>query len=135
MTYAFKSVLDMCDEFSCNYTRHSIYYPTFIMISVRSGSKHHLRTSLSVSSSEAAKTGPVTPVVNTNGPSPPTRCVLTRFFFPPKSQGGKSKLLGIGKSLSEAFILASTNPQYDNRLFIELQVQHMKISSSDLGRT
>ena len=68
------------------------------MISVRSGSKHHLRTSLSVSSSEAAKTGPVTPVVNTNGPSPPTRCVLTRFFFPPK-HGGNFKLLGHVTSL------------------------------------
>ena len=27
-----------------------------------------------------------------------------------------------GKSLSEALIFASTNPQYDDRLFIELQV-------------
>ena len=33
-----------------------------------------------------------------------------------------------GKSLSEALIFASTDPQYDNRLFIELQVQY-------LGRT
>ena len=41
-----------------------------MMILVRSGSKHHLRTSLSVSSSsEAAKTGAA--AVNTNGPSPP----------------------------------------------------------------
>ena len=40
-----------------------------------------------------------------------------------------------GKSMSEALIFASTNPQYDNRLFIELQVQYMKISSSNLGRT
>ena len=32
---------------------------------------------------------------------------------------------GTGKSLSEALIFASTNPQYDNRLFIELQVQNM----------
>ena len=40
-----------------------------------------------------------------------------------------------GKSLSEALIFASTNPQYDDRLFIELQVQSMKISSSNLGRT
>ena len=40
-----------------------------------------------------------------------------------------------GKSLSEALIFASTNPQYDNRLFIELQVQYMKIQSSNLGRT
>ena len=39
----------------------------------------------------------------------------------------------IGKSLSEALIFASTNPQYDNRLFIELQVQYMKILSSEHG--
>ena len=39
-----------------------------------------------------------------------------------------------GKSLSEAPIFASTNPQYDNRLFIELQVQNMKIPSSNVGR-
>ena len=32
-----------------------------------------------------------------------------------------------GKSLSEALIFVSTNPQYDDRLFIELQVQYMKI--------
>jgi hypothetical protein len=37
--------------------------------------------------------------------------------------------------LSEALIFASTNPQYDNRLFIELQVQYMKIPSSTLGKT
>ena len=40
-----------------------------------------------------------------------------------------------GKSLSEALIFASINPQYDDRLFIELQVQYMKIPSSNLGRT
>ena len=40
-----------------------------------------------------------------------------------------------GKSLSEALIFALTNPQYDNRLFIEFQVQYMKIPSSNLGRT
>ena len=39
------------------------------------------------------------------------------------------------KSLSEALIFASTNPQYDDRLFIELQVHYMKIPSSNLGRT
>ena len=38
-----------------------------------------------------------------------------------------------GKSLLEAFILASTNPQYDKRLFNELQVQYMKIQSSEHG--
>ena len=36
-----------------------------------------------------------------------------------------------GKSLSEALNFASTNPQYDDRLFIELQVQYMKIPSSE----
>ena len=40
-----------------------------------------------------------------------------------------------GKSFSEALILVSTNPQYDKMLFIELQVQNMKIPSSNLGRT
>ena len=40
-----------------------------------------------------------------------------------------------GKSLSEALIFASTNPQLDDRWFIELQVQYMKILSSNLGRT
>ena len=37
--------------------------------------------------------------------------------------------------MTEALILTSTNPQYDDRLFIELQVQYMKIPSSNLGRT
>ena len=36
-----------------------------------------------------------------------------------------------GKYLSEALILASTNPKYDDRLFIELRVQSMKIASSE----
>ena len=39
-----------------------------------------------------------------------------------------------GKSLSEALIFASTNPQYDHRLFIELQVQYMKIANSEHGK-
>jgi hypothetical protein len=38
-----------------------------------------------------------------------------------------------GKSFSEALIFTSTNPQYDKRLFIELQVQYMKIPSSEHG--
>ena len=38
-----------------------------------------------------------------------------------------------GKSLSEVLIFASTNPQYDNILFIELQVQYIKIPSSEHG--
>ena len=40
---------------------------------------------------------------------------------------------GTGKSFSEALILASTNPQYDKRLFIELQVLYMKIPISEYG--
>ena len=41
------------------------------------------------------------------------------------------KLLSTGKSFSEAFILTSTNPQYNKRLFIESPVQYMKIPSSE----
>ena len=36
----------------------------------------------------------------------------------------KSKFVGTGKSFSEALILASINPQYDKRLFIELQEKY-----------
>ena len=36
-----------------------------------------------------------------------------------------------GKSMSEALILAATNPQYDKRLFIDLRVQYMKTTSSE----
>ena len=39
--------------------------------------------------------------------------------------------ISTGKSLSEAFIFASTNPQYDSRLFIELPLQYMTIASSE----
>ena len=38
-----------------------------------------------------------------------------------------------GKSLSEALIFASNNPQYDDRLFIELEAQYMKNPSSENG--
>ena len=37
--------------------------------------------------------------------------------------------------MSEALIFASTNPQFDDRLLIELQDQYIKIPSSNLGRT
>ena len=36
-----------------------------------------------------------------------------------------------GKSFSEALILASTNTQYDKRLFIDLQVKYMKTASPE----
>ena len=42
-------------------------------------------------------------------------------------------MLCTDKSFSEALILASTNPQYDKRLFIELPVQHMKNMLSYCG--
>ena len=40
-----------------------------------------------------------------------------------------------GKFLSEALFFALSNPQYDDRLYIELPVQYMKITSLNLGRT
>ena len=39
-------------------------------------------------------------------------------------------ILSTGKSLSEALIFASTNPQYDNRLFIELH-ENSKLKPGD----
>ena len=45
----------------------------------------------------------------------------------------KPKKDNTGKSFSEALILASTNPQYDKRLFIKLQVQYIKIPCSEHG--
>ena len=43
-------------------------------------------------------------------------------------------LFNTGKSFSEALILASTNPQYYKRLFVELPVQHMKTTSREHGK-
>ena len=40
-----------------------------------------------------------------------------------------------GKSLPEALIFASTNPRYDDILFIELQVEYMKIPSAEHVRS
>ena len=42
--------------------------------------------------------------------------------------------IGSGKSRSEALILASTKSQYDERLFMELQVQYMKIANAEHGQ-
>ena len=39
-----------------------------------------------------------------------------------------------GISLSEAFILTSTNPQYEKRLVIDLPVEYMKTASSEHGK-
>ena len=41
------------------------------------------------------------------------------------------KKIWTDKSFSEALNLASTNPQYDKRLLIELPVQYMRIPSSE----
>ena len=40
-----------------------------------------------------------------------------------------------GKSMSEALIFASTNPQYDNRLSIELPVLTWKLQAQNMRRT
>ena len=46
------------------------------------------------------------------------------------SKAVEGKLITItGNSFSEGLILASTNQQHDKRLFIQLQVQYMKIQS------
>ena len=55
---------------------------------------------------------------------------LTNFGF-----YAKVSFFVTGKSLSEALIFASTKIKYDDRLFIELQVQCMKIPSPNLERT
>ena len=54
-----------------------------------------------------------------------TDLLLEESFFSPMFK------IRTGKSISEALILASTNPQYDRRFYIELQVQYMKIASSE----
>ena len=60
---------------------------------------------------------------------------IMKFFKKLFYKGNHNKVTDKGKYLSEALIFASTNPKYDNRVFIELQVQYMKIPSSNLGRT
>ena len=48
-----------------------------------------------------------------------------------KVQPSTSTSDNIGKFLSEALILGSTNPQYDKRLLIDLPIQYMKTTSSE----
>ena len=48
-----------------------------------------------------------------------------------KNEFYKIRHYSTGKSFSEVLIFASTNPQYDKRLSIELPVQYMKIPSSE----
>ena len=42
-----------------------------------------------------------------------------------------NRKISTGEYFSEALILASTIPQYDKRLFTKLQIQYMKIASSE----
>ena len=59
---------------------------------------------------------------------------LKRSYKRPHNKYGRNTLRALrvtGKSLSEALILGSTNPQYDKRLFIDLPVQYMKTTSSE----
>ena len=60
---------------------------------------------------------------------------VINYDYPNNSEDYIHRIGRTGKSLSEALIFASNNPQCDNRLFIELQLQYMKIPSSNLGRT
>ena len=39
-----------------------------------------------------------------------------------------------GKSFSKALVLASTNPQYDKKLFVESPIQEMKTTSAEHGQ-
>jgi hypothetical protein len=64
---------------------------------------------------------------NTCLPTQPVECDCTTFDY----CRAERVVVITGKSFSEALILASTNPQYHKRLFIELQVQYMKIASSE----
>ena len=54
-----------------------------------------------------------------------SRCCSGRSLY------GSTDFQGTDKSLSEAFILTSTNPQYDNRLSNDLPAQYMKATSSE----
>ena len=64
--------------------------------------------------------------------TPSSRKSMVAQFFQRETENNESEeLQDTGKSFSEALILASTNPQYDKRLFIELRVQYMKITSSE----
>ena len=60
-----------------------------------------------------------------------------RFFLENVKQISVTLDKVTGKSFSEALLLASTNQQYDKRLFIliiELPVQHMKATSAEHGQ-
>ena len=53
------------------------------------------------------------------------------FGLVPKRWQIPDYVCSTGKSLSEAFILTSTNPHFDRTLFVDLPVQYMKTTSSE----
>ena len=64
--------------------------------------------------------------------------LLWRYVFPPCVKrtsvfSSNFSMPGTGKSWSEALIFASTNPQYDDRLFIELQFNTWKFQAQTWG--
>ena len=56
-----------------------------------------------------------------------TNAMVSGIFCPAAKESG----LVTGKSLSEVLIYSSINPQYDNTLFIDLQVQYEKIPRAE----
>ena len=60
----------------------------------------------------------------------PNYCILPDFKFLFIYWGVKLFFEVTGISLSEVFILTSTNPQYDKRLFIDLPLQYMKLTKT-----
>ena len=59
--------------------------------------------------------------------------VHTMFRYSLYFHERNSSIVITGKSFSKVLILASTNPQYDKRLFIDLPVEYMKTTSSKHG--
>ena len=60
------------------------------------------------------------------------KCVLNILEYSLNVYNHERKIFShTGKSFPEALILASTNPPYDKRLFIDLPVQYMKTTSSE----
>ena len=56
---------------------------------------------------------------------------LFKYEFIENSFPSYNQADGTGNFFSEALIFASTNPQIDKRLFINLPVQYMKTTSSE----
>ena len=66
--------------------------------------------------------------------APLTLTLLSAATFAAMASVESGMGLFTGKSFSKALILASTNPQYYKRLFVELPVQHMKTTSAENGK-